>query len=548
MDGREWLRRTSLLLVISILLIVVVACVPLPPSTVEPRGGPPTDTPRPEPPFEVRREIPAVRAGLSDILPELTDSEFHPLHDGHRVKTDARGEALLRRDLGGAICYVYLFLSSQLVKRACPKSSYAGGNTTCLEEGSAVFNGCSNHLIMTPSSEILVRGSWVSVTYLPDQQMTLVVVSEGEAEVRPVLDTDTWELGLPISVAPGQLLVTAPDPVRGQDFNRETLPVEALSLVTELLGIDAWMARASVRAEGDRVPFWGPESVSGGNGSVDPYLGEPYEVGEQEFQGTVLESPVLVLADFTASWCAPCQTLIPVLEELAWEYAGDLIVARVDTESDPQLAARYDVRELPALLFFQDGTVVDAVVGPQSAGFLRGRIEELLGWSEEEPGDVIPPVIEVEPEAVRVLVEMGGGVLEERLVQQAVASAVDWLAIIADVFPDQQSSVYLDLQGSLVDAFDVTFDPRLARKRLAEAGYPDAFRLQMSYPAEDESLAIMAEWVESYLGEIGVGIIPTLLGETFDEPLRGEQPTPGTLTLGEVLSGRPTLRLIRASQ
>ncbi|MFQ5343222.1 MAG: hypothetical protein ACE5F6_16910, partial [Anaerolineae bacterium] len=114
--------------------------------------------PTPAPPavtlqFDVRREQPVVRTGAAAPLSPLTDSAFHSLPDGNLVTTDATGEALLRSTFEGATCQIYLFFDGGLRKAGCPGSTFTGSSTTCLEERSAVYRGCSGHVIMTPSGE-----------------------------------------------------------------------------------------------------------------------------------------------------------------------------------------------------------------------------------------------------------------------------------------------------------------------------------------------------------------------------------------------------------
>jgi thioredoxin 1 len=98
------------------------------------------------------------------------------------------------------------------------------------------------------------------------------------------------------------------------------------------------------------------------------------EVDEATFDDTTLRSPIPVLVDFTAVWCAPCRVITPHLEAVAAKYAGRLRVAKCDADENPQLAARYGVRGLPTLLLFKDGQVVGQLVG----ALPRSRIEGLV--------------------------------------------------------------------------------------------------------------------------------------------------------------------------
>lgn len=92
-------------------------------------------------------------------------------------------------------------------------------------------------------------------------------------------------------------------------------------------------------------------------------LEKPVHVSARDFDEEVLKWPGLVLVDFWAEWCGPCRTVAPVLNQIARERAGRLIVAKVNTEEEPQLAARYRIRSIPALLMFRDGKLIDQVAG-----------------------------------------------------------------------------------------------------------------------------------------------------------------------------------------
>ena len=104
--------------------------------------------------------------------------------------------------------------------------------------------------------------------------------------------------------------------------------------------------------------------------SPSPFV---FDVTEAAFQERVLETSrrVPVLVDFWASWCAPCRMLAPVLEKLAEDYQGKLLVAKVDTDVEQGLAARYGVRSLPTVKLFRDGQVVDEFMGALPAGAVR---------------------------------------------------------------------------------------------------------------------------------------------------------------------------------
>ena len=89
----------------------------------------------------------------------------------------------------------------------------------------------------------------------------------------------------------------------------------------------------------------------------------PVMVTDKTFAAEVLESPLPVLLDCWASWCAPCGAMSPVLDDVARSYAGRLKVAKLNVDQNPATASRYNVMSLPTLLFIRDGQVVDTAAG-----------------------------------------------------------------------------------------------------------------------------------------------------------------------------------------
>jgi thioredoxin 2 len=92
-------------------------------------------------------------------------------------------------------------------------------------------------------------------------------------------------------------------------------------------------------------------------------LDRPVKVEEQDFEQTVLGSAAPVLVDFYADWCAPCKMVAPLVDELARDHVGRLLVAKVDTDHAQQVSLRYQIRGIPTLILFKDGQEVGRSVG-----------------------------------------------------------------------------------------------------------------------------------------------------------------------------------------
>jgi len=103
------------------------------------------------------------------------------------------------------------------------------------------------------------------------------------------------------------------------------------------------------------------------------------EFTDTNFQEEVLNADQPVLVDFWAEWCGPCKMIAPAVHDLAEEYAGKLNVAKVDIDNSPEIATKYGIRSIPALIFFKDGKPVDQVIGALPKGALKKKIDAVLG-------------------------------------------------------------------------------------------------------------------------------------------------------------------------
>lgn len=102
------------------------------------------------------------------------------------------------------------------------------------------------------------------------------------------------------------------------------------------------------------------------------------EFTDQNFQNTVMSSNQVAVVDFWAEWCGPCRAIAPIIEELSAEFQGKALVGKVDIEANKEIAAQYNIRSIPTILFIKNGQVVDKQVGAASKDVLRKKIEAHL--------------------------------------------------------------------------------------------------------------------------------------------------------------------------
>jgi thioredoxin 1 len=101
-------------------------------------------------------------------------------------------------------------------------------------------------------------------------------------------------------------------------------------------------------------------------------------VNDENFTAEVEQGSGLVIVDFWAEWCGPCRAIAPILEQLSTSYEGRMRVAKVDVDQNQKTTMRFNVRSIPALLFFKDGKHVDTVVGAVPKAYLDRKIQEHL--------------------------------------------------------------------------------------------------------------------------------------------------------------------------
>lgn len=101
------------------------------------------------------------------------------------------------------------------------------------------------------------------------------------------------------------------------------------------------------------------------------------EITDATYQD-LLNSDQLVVIDFWAEWCGPCRMVGPIIEELATEYAGKATIGKVDVDSNDDITSKYGIRNIPTILFFKNGEIVDKQVGAAPKATLVEKIDKLL--------------------------------------------------------------------------------------------------------------------------------------------------------------------------
>ncbi len=102
------------------------------------------------------------------------------------------------------------------------------------------------------------------------------------------------------------------------------------------------------------------------------------EFTDANFEELVLKADKPVIVDFWAVWCGPCRMVGPIVQEIGEEYGDKAVVGKLDVDHNPETARKYSIRNIPTILFFKNGEVVDKQVGAVPKQVLAGKLDSLL--------------------------------------------------------------------------------------------------------------------------------------------------------------------------
>jgi thioredoxin 1 len=112
-------------------------------------------------------------------------------------------------------------------------------------------------------------------------------------------------------------------------------------------------------------------------------MNEPIHVTDAAFEKVVLQSNLPVIVDFWAPWCGPCRMVAPILDKIAKEQAGKLLVAKVNTDENSQWAMKYGVRGIPTMLFVYNGKIIHSQVGAMPEPMLRKVLDQFMATTAQ---------------------------------------------------------------------------------------------------------------------------------------------------------------------
>jgi len=102
------------------------------------------------------------------------------------------------------------------------------------------------------------------------------------------------------------------------------------------------------------------------------------DITDEKFEEVIVNSDKPAIVDFWAEWCGPCRMVSPIVKELSEEYGDKIVVAKMDVDSNPKTAIQFGIRNIPTILFFKNGNVVDKQVGAVPKTILASKLDAIL--------------------------------------------------------------------------------------------------------------------------------------------------------------------------
>lgn len=242
------------------------------------------------------------------------------------------------------------------------------------------------------------------------------------------------------------------------------------------------------------------------------------DITVENFQQVILEDSKekLVLIDFWAPWCEPCKDLFPILEKLAGEYSEHLILAKVDCESQQEVAAQFGIRNLPTVMVVQNGQPVDGFAGVQPEQQIREMLSKYLPNPEDEllasagkaihSGDYasaladVKSVLEINPDNINARYMLIDCYIETGSIGQAKT-------LLQDIKLVDQDARYTTLQGKIELAEQAADTPEIRELQAAVEANPDDLQLKVDLAVQlhqanksEDALALLFNVLKKDLG------------------------------------------------